>query len=178
MKIAFLALFVLVSVVVAGGFFLPATYAVERTATIDASPDEIAPYLQDLKKWQDWTIWNSNENPQLTTTYAGPDMGTGAEMKWTEGTSGTGSLTIAKLGTNGGIEYDLSMNYGMMGETLAKGLIELQPEGAATEVRWKDEFTSDSIVGRWMGLFSDAAVGGMLETNLGKLKSKAEASES
>lgn len=176
MKTLLVLLLVLVAVVVGGGFLLPTTYAVERSTTIEASPTEISPYLQDLKKWQDWTVWNSQENPELKTTYVGAEAGSGARMEWTEGSSGTGSLEIAKVGQNGGIEYDLNMSYSMIGETVGKGTIALKPTAGGTEVQWTDEFTSDGLVGRWMGLFSDVAVGGMLEQNLEELKSKAEGS--
>ena len=178
MKTVLAVVLVLAAIFVGGGFLLPSTYAIERSTSIAAGPDQIAPYVQDLKRWQDWTIWNSTDNPEFESSYAGPESGTGAEMSWTEGTSGTGSLKIAKLGAHGGIEYGFTMEYAMIGEASGTGSIELQPTGESTEVRWKEEFTTDEMLGRWMGLFSDVAMGDMLETSLDKLKSKAESSGS
>jgi len=177
MKTLLVLLLVLAAILVGGGFLLPTTYAVERTATIDANPDAIAPYLQDLKKWQDWTIWNSKDNPELETSYAGETAGPGAKMTWTEGDVGTGSLEIAEVGAHGGIVYDLRMAYDMFGDSTGKGTITLEPADGKTEVRWTDEMTSDSFVGRWMGVFADMAVGGMLETNLDNLKARVEGTE-
>ena len=70
--------------------------------------------------------------------------------------------------------------------TLIVGNLDIDGESRLADARWKaagyvkraEEFTTDEMLGRWMGLFSDVAMGGMLETSLDKLKSKAESAGS
>ena len=55
----------------------PATYHVERSATIAAAPAVVFPYLNSPKEFITWSPWEKRD-PNNQTTYSGPDSGVGA----------------------------------------------------------------------------------------------------
>ncbi len=59
----------------------PATFHVERSITIAAAPDRVAPLVADLHHWDQWSPW-ARLDPNMRTTYSGPPSGAGAVYEW------------------------------------------------------------------------------------------------
>lgn len=60
---------------------MPKEFHVSRATDIAATPEQILPFLIDLKKWQQWSPWEDID-PALERAYGGPDQGVGAIYEW------------------------------------------------------------------------------------------------
>lgn len=161
---------VLAVLIVGIGFLLPSHYRVERSATIDASPQQVYGYLADPRQWAKWTAWNRRD-PAMKITYSGPHSGQGAQWAW-ESSEGDGSMTFTRVEPNKAIEYTLAFPDMGMAST---GTLTLMPAGAATQVSW----TAEGDVGRnplmrWFVPFMDRMIGPDFVEGLANLKSLAE----
>ena len=115
------------------GLFLPSEINVERSVTINATPAEIHPYVNNFRKWSDWTAW-AKKDTNLTNTYEGSESGVGSVYKWSGNEDvGNGMITMTKSDTSQGIRYDMSMEDGQF---LSKGSIVYSPVEDSTAVTW------------------------------------------
>ena len=65
LKKILLIILVLPILLIVISFFLPSQYRVERVTVINAPAEAIYPWLEQLKKWPDWTVWNTTYDPTL-----------------------------------------------------------------------------------------------------------------
>ena len=112
-------------------FFIRRRPRVERRITILASPQEIFPFLNDLRNWPLWTEWDRRE--EIDYEYGSTTVGDGAEQWWS-GRKMSGVMHIVKSEPDERIDYELSM---FDGEWQLVGRIELHPDGACTRLVWK-----------------------------------------
>jgi hypothetical protein len=163
-----LILFVLL---VIGGFFLSGDYIVKRTIEIEAPPDQIAYYTNDLAHWPEWTPWLEMD-PTIVTTLGDQTTGVGAHQSWTS-KDGSGELTFTRADTQG-IEYDMAF---ITGEERwpAKCSMNFQPNGSMTTVTWGMTGTIDGFVGKYFALLMPGMIKADFDKGLEKLKAKAEA---
>src|ERR1700733_8455196 len=77
------------------GFLLPRKVQVERTATINASPEAVYSLVNNLATYDKWMPWNQLD-PTWKVEYAPQTTGAGAWYKWDSKNSkvGKGKLTI------------------------------------------------------------------------------------
>ena len=165
----FLLVFVLLLVVVIGvGFFLPGSYEVVRERELPATPEEIHPWLEDLRRWPEWTAWGA-DHPEIVYTYEGAERGAGAIYSWKEqGDVPSGRVEITHASLDKGVRYDLSIDQGRF---VSKGALEYRPRGESTVVVWtmRGELARDPLQ-RYMGLFMDRFVGSDFEGGLARLE--------
>ncbi len=155
---------------VAMGSFLPTTYLVSRTVTIEADAATIHKVVGDLKKWDLWAPWK-DEDPTILTTFGEKTTGVGASQSWV-GKDGDGSLTFTASSPTRGIEYDLYFDKGAY-QCWAAMLY--KPEGNKTVVEWVMKGNMDTpVLGGYVAMMMDSAVGGMFERGLYKLKEVVE----
>jgi len=167
--LAVVTLIVLLAVI---GFFLPSKYHVERNVTVNAKPEAIFPYLNNLKSWPDWTAWTTKRYPDMKTNFSGPEAGVGATYNWEGQSVGTGSLKLTKSDPNTGIEYDLDFDNG---KYLSKGSIKMQPSGNGVNVIWSNEGDLGmNPINRYFGLMMDRFMAPDFEEGLKNLKQKVE----
>ena len=172
LKKILLIILVLPILLIVISFFLPTQYRVERVTVINAPAEAIYPWLEQLKKWPDWTVWNTTYDPTLAYTYSGPAEGAGAQMSWTA-KSGNGALKLTVAEPSTGVRYELNFDNGKF---LSTGGVTMSPSGAATRVTFFNEGTfGRNPVSRYFGLFMDKMMGGEFDKNLEGLKRKAEA---
>lgn len=67
----------------------PDTFRIERSATINASPETIFALINDFHQWRSWSPWEARD-PALKRTYSGAASGKGAVYAW-EGNRNVGS---------------------------------------------------------------------------------------
>jgi hypothetical protein len=152
-------------------FFLPSKYRVERTEVIQAPSEAIYPWLAQLRKWPDWTVWSTNYDSTIAHTFSGPAEGAGAEMSWTA-KSGKGSLKLIAADAKSGVKYDLNFEDGKF---LCSGGLAMAAAESGTRVTFSNEGEFGmNPVRRYFGLFMDKKMGGLFEKNLRDLKQKAE----
>lgn len=112
-------------------FFLRRRPRVEQRITILAKPSSIFPFLNDLRNWPLWTVWDQRE--EIDYEYGDTSTGEGAEQRWASHHM-SGVLRITKSEADERVDYELEMGDCAY---LVVGRIELQPDGACTRLVWK-----------------------------------------
>jgi hypothetical protein len=169
-KIVF-AVLLLPILLIVGAFFLPGRFHVERSLTIKASPADIFPYLNELRRWPEWTSWTTNREPSLVYQQSGPAAGVGATQSWTA-RSGNGSIRLTSSDPADGVGYELNFNEGRF---VSQGRLRLLPVPEGTRVVWTtDGDLGRNPVGRYLGLLMDRMMGADFEIGLQNLKTKLE----
>ncbi|MEW9798647.1 SRPBCC family protein [Alteromonas sp. CYL-A6] len=153
------------------GFFLPASYAIERSIVINAPASSVYPYVVDLKAWQQWGVWFKRD-PQMEISYAGPDRAIGMRSEWRSDTEGNGEMEITQLEHNRKVVYRLYFPEFDMGST---GTMEMIPVDEGTRVVWIDAGSvGRNPVDRYFVLMMDSLIGPDFELGLENLKTVVE----
>ena len=162
---------ILILVLVGGAYLTPRNVHVERTVTINAPAQAIFPYLNDYRRFNEWSPW-AHRDPNATYSFEGPERGVGARMTWS-GNEQVGSGTQEIIMSDSPNRLETHLDFGDQGEAVA--FFDLRPAGEATEVTWG--FDTDmglNPIGRYMGLMMDTWVGGDYEQGLANLKEAVE----
>ncbi|MES2773679.1 MAG: SRPBCC family protein [Bacteroidota bacterium] len=174
-----LSLLVLIVLVVGISFFLPKTSHIERSAVINAKPETVFSFINNLKTYDSWMTWNQMD-PDWKVKMSENTTGKGATYSWESDNSdvGKGSMTITESKPNTTVVSDLTVD-GMGTSPIA---FNLTPDGAGTKVQW--EMNSDmskapfifSVMGKWMSALGvmDKMAGGEFDKSLANLKKLAE----
>ena len=163
---------VVASLVLLGvGFVLPRGWRVEQHVVIAASPAQIHALLFDLKRWQEWSVWNRTMDPLLRNTYEGPHDGVGARWLWLGPTMGRGQVVIVASDPQRGIELDEAIESEVVN---AHASLTFTPEGEATRVTWVDEGTLPPIMGGFFRGLVEDRLAENVSTSLQKLKALLE----
>jgi hypothetical protein len=153
--------------------FLPDTYRVERNLIVRTGADKIFPLVNNLRKWPDWSAWNTEMDPTLTFSYEGPEEGVGAVSKWEGKKAGQGMMTITESDPAKGIKYEISFEHGRY---VSKGWVSFLPAGTDTKISFgMAGDVSRNPMDRWFTLFMEKMVGPDFEKGLAKLKKTVEA---
>ena len=151
---------------------LPSTYHVDRSIVIAAKPEVIFPWLNNLKKWPEWSAWTAAKDPTLVYAYEGPEEGVGAISKWDAKKLGEGSMKLIESDLATGLKFDLSFEHG---KYLSTGAFTFESADAGTKVTWgMDGNVSRNPLDRFFSLFMDKFIGPDFEEGLASLKKKAE----
>jgi uncharacterized protein YndB with AHSA1/START domain len=151
----------------------PATFRIERTATIKAPPAKIFAMLEDFRRWTSWSPWEKLD-PALQRTYSGSNSGKGAVYAW-EGNKqvGAGRMEI----TDSAPSSRLAITLDFFRPFEAHNSIEfgLKPVGDGTNISWVMN-GNNTFMGKAMSVFMnmDKMVGKDFETGLSNLKVEAE----
>lgn len=151
----------------------PDTYVVERTATINATPDKVAALVNDFHNWNKWSPW-AQLDPGMRVTYAGSPSGVGAVYEW-KGNSkvGSGRMQIVSVMPT---KTTIKLNFlePFASHSTANFLIE--PEGTGTRVTWVMDGPMTYFPGKIMSVFTtmDKTIGPEFDKGLANLKSAAE----
>ncbi len=164
---------ILLLVLAVVGLIIPNDVNVTRSIEIDATPEQIHYYINDLEQWPSWSPWVTAD-PSMKTTIGDIKSGVGATQSW-QGESGSGSLTITESSVESGVVYDMSFE-GDPGVYQA-GLV-YQPTDKGTRVTWfmKGKM-KPIIIGNYFSLLMDSLVGGSFEQGLQMLKQQVEQAE-
>ena len=77
-----LVLVVLITLLLIGSLIIPGQYHVERGVVIDAPPEAVFPFVNQVKLWPAWIAWTAAKDPTLVNTFSGPESGVGATLSW------------------------------------------------------------------------------------------------
>src|SRR5512146_255816 len=93
-----LVLLVVIAILALVSAFLPSKIHVERSVTINRPPKVVFDQVNNLKVWKNWSYWD-NIDPNMKSTYEGPESGPGAIHSWSSDHEkvGTGSMTIVEV---------------------------------------------------------------------------------
>ena len=160
-----------VLLVVAGGFFLPSAFKVERSTVMNAPPKKIYDLVVEPRQWAKWSVWNRRD-PNMKITYKGPPFGMGAKWEWVSKTEGSGAMEFTRVQPERAVEYSLSFPAYNMRST---GAITLEPSGSSTKVTWNNAGdVGGNPIKHYLTLMMDRIVGPDFEAGLANLKALAE----
>jgi polyketide cyclase/dehydrase/lipid transport protein len=166
-----LGILVLIGILAAVAVGLPAHVTVARSVVINAPESAVFPYVNNLRRFSDWSPWKLRD-PQLTITYGGPDEGKGAQIQWTsqKPSIGTGSMEISNSDLNRTVE--LAVNFNNLEGTSS---FDIGPAGSGSKLTWSFGYdTGSSPLKRWKALMLDGFIGAEYRAGLDKLKEKIE----
>ncbi len=170
----FLALGLLLLVIVVGlvGMVLPDARHVERQITIDAPAAKVFPYVNNLKKFNQWSPWVKVE-PVTQYIFDGPESGVGATMKWTSDnkTVSGGSQEIVESELNSQVKTLLKFGK----NDLSMATFTLSESAGKTTVLWEFDINFSTTIARYFGMMMDEWVGDTYEQGLTQLKTLVEA---
>ena len=151
----------------------PATYHIERTANVGASPAVVFAVVGDLHKFDEWSPW-SKMDPQMKKTFEGPETGVGSKYSWVGNDEvGTGSMTVTAVVPNESITMALEFKEPM--ENTATVNLKLMPKGETTDITWGMD-GNNGFMGKMFSMFMDMdkMVGDDFDKGLASLKTVSE----
>lgn len=152
-----------IATLAAGSFALPRHVSVERSATMNAAPQEILALAASNSGFQDFNPYLTKD-PNLKIDLFGPETGTGSGFHF-DGKDGKGSQTIAQVSDNS-VVYTIDL--GPMGQPTQS--ITATPNGTGTDVVWRvDSDMGFNPIFRVFGLFMDGMMGPTFEIGLENL---------
>jgi len=132
----FLSLFAIVLAFVLGSRFFSPTYVVKETITINWPVDETFAYMGNLKKWEEWSLWNKGVDSTLYYFYSPKQDTTGARQYIAGELIGKGYIEIVRYQPGKEIAYKLWLR---QGEITANGIFTFTAlAGNQTELAWID----------------------------------------
>ena len=166
-----LGLCALVLILAAVALGLPAHVTVARSVVINAPEYAIYPYLNNLRRFSEWSPWVARD-PEMKLTYSGPPEGKGAKVEWVsqKPSIGTGSMRIVQNEQSRSVDLTANIN-GLEGDSS----YELEPAGSGSKVTWSFGYqTASSPFKRWKALMLDGFIGAEYRAGLERLKALVE----
>ncbi|NJO12566.1 MAG: SRPBCC family protein [Gammaproteobacteria bacterium] len=151
----------------------PDSFRVERSATIQAPPEQVYAYLDDFHRWGAWSPWEKLD-PQMTRTHSGAASGQGAVYEWSGNSEvGRGRMEITEASPPGKLFIKLEFREPFEAHNTTE--FTLVPEGGATKLNWA-MYGPNNYVSKLMQVFMDMdqMIGKDFEAGLANLKSLAE----
>ncbi len=149
------------------------TYTVQRSATLNATPDQVYTHIIDFHRWADWSPWDEMD-PSMDKTYSGPASGVGARYAWSGNRKvGRGNMEIK--GATEPSNVRIALEFLKPFKARNKTEFTLRPTGEGTEVTWA-MMGKKTLLTRIMGIFKsmDKMVGPGFEKGLARLKTAVE----
>ena len=163
---------VVLAVLFAIGLTLPESAHVERSITIDASPEQVFAVVNSLRHFNEWSPW-FDMDPDAKYRYSGPESGVGARAEWSSEEPGVDSGSQEIIASEPPRLVRTSLDFGDQGSATAE--LRLQPVNGSTRVTWAFDTVLDaSPVDRYFGFFLDASLGPTYEDGLARLKALVE----
>ena len=151
----------------------PEDFKVTRTTTIKAPAERVFAQVNDFHKWDAWSPW-AKVDPNMKTTFSGPDSGQGASYAWIGNDDvGEGMMIIAESHPSQNIKIDLNFIKPFAANNIIQFMF--KPEGDSTQVTWtmegKNGFMAKAMC---MVISMDKMVGGDFEKGLAQMKTAVE----
>jgi hypothetical protein len=146
---------------------------VEREIAIEAGPELVFPWVNDLRRFTQWSPW-ARLDPQMTTAFEGPDSGVGARYSWQGNRNvGSGRLTVTEslLNEKVGMRLEFFEPFAATNEVSFR----LSGEGSSTRLSWAMSGRKD-FASKIGSVFFDmeGMIGKDFEKGLASLKALAE----
>lgn len=143
-------------------------YVLSRSIHIPAAPAVVFAWIDDLRRWNDWSPW-AKLDPQAQMTYSEPASGVGACMDWAGNQRmGAGRLVVLERQPERTLRYQLEFRRPM--EDRAEARLELAREKGGTRVTWVME-GEQTLLGRLLWkLYFGRLVGRQFDEGLASLR--------
>jgi uncharacterized protein YndB with AHSA1/START domain len=113
-----------------GALFMPSSYEVERSITIQRPPETVYKKVADLREWRKWNPWSQGSD---TNVYRGPKTGKGAVWEWRSKEHGNGELRIVEAEPYKRIETRITFRDSSL---TGHGKWQFERRGDDTKVSW------------------------------------------
>jgi uncharacterized protein YndB with AHSA1/START domain len=146
----------------------PDSFRLQRTISINATPEKIFTHLNDFKLWSAWAPWE-HLDPGMRKTYSGPPSGAGAVYAWQGNNQvGDGRMEILESSPAAHLKIKLDFLKPMEAHNFAEFMLE--PKGGQTDVTWV-MYGQSNYLSKLMTTFvsMDALVGKDFERGLSSL---------
>ena len=110
----------------------PDVFSVSQSEVIQASPEVIFPYVNEIRGWELWSPYNNQKD--LVHNYGTIPTGPGAADDWVSPQMGKGRLAVKSSTSPSVVGLDLTMTRPF--EVVNDIQITLEPEGSGTKVTW------------------------------------------
>jgi uncharacterized protein YndB with AHSA1/START domain len=151
----------------------PSTFHVERTVTINASPEKVFPLINDLHNWPRWAP-QDREDPTIKRTFSDVTSGVGATSSWSgSGNTGQGLMTITESDPPKSVTIAVDWQRPFAVRNINE--FRLEPDGSGSRVTWG--MTGPNLfIMKLMSVFTntDRMMGQHFEHGLQNLKADAE----
>jgi hypothetical protein len=153
---------VLLLIVLAIGFLLPAEWQASASTVVDASAEDVYPFLDTPEGWRSWTAW-----PDSGLTRSGPASGAGARISWNDDELGEGFFQIVDAVPFERVAYMVEVGNGAM---RTQGALTLSDEPGGILIAWSEtgDLGRNPLMGYW-AFFMDRAQTAELERSLDRL---------
>lgn len=169
-----IVLFGLALIVVVIGLMMPRIATVKREITMGADKDKVFDYANSLRKFvENWSPW-TDKDPEMETSYEGPEEGVGAIYNWKGHPKKVGYGTMKIIASDSPNKVVSFLSFGGRGDAEVSLIIDDFKSG---EVRVRWEFEADNgnnPIGRIFGRMMDKFLGPDFELGLEKLKKVCE----
>jgi uncharacterized protein YndB with AHSA1/START domain len=152
----------------------PDSFRVERSTTVNASPELVFALINDFRRFGEWSPWEKLD-PRMTRSITGAVNGKGAVYEWSGNAKvGAGRMEITESSPSTRIVMRLNFLKPFKSENITE--YSLQPQGGATKVTWAMHGPAP-FASKVMQVFMsmDAMVGKDFEEGLANIKRVAEA---
>ena len=151
----------------------PDTFRVQRSISIQASPERIFALINDFHNWPQWAS-QDKEDPSMQRTFSGAQSGVGAVSNWTSrGSAGKGRMEIVE--STPGKMIAVKVDFTKPFEAHNRNEFTIEVQGASTNVTWSMQGTNLYVM-KLMSVFTDMdkIAGKHFEDGLANLKAAAE----
>ncbi|WP_425069187.1 SRPBCC family protein [Reyranella sp.] len=151
----------------------PDSFRVERSASLNAPPEKIFPYIDGLKRWTEWSPYEGRD-PAMKRTYSGAESGKGAVYEWDGNDQvGKGRMEIVDSTPPHRVVIKLDFLKPFEGHNMAE--LTVEPKGGQTIVTWA-MYGPSTFMTKLVGTFMDMddMIGRDFAAGLAKLKTVVE----
>jgi uncharacterized protein YndB with AHSA1/START domain len=151
----------------------PDNFRVRRATTVEASPENVFPLINDFHQWATWSPWE-NRDPAMKRSYSGAANGRGAVYGWDGNKKvGSGRMEIIDASQPSKIVIKLDFFTPFEGHNTAEFTILPQGQGTnvITHLTW-EMYGPAPFMSKLMQVFMnmDTMIGKDFETGLANLK--------
>ena len=112
----------------------PSEFRIARSRTVSAPPEVVHAYVNDFRKWSEWSPWE-NRDPALRRAFSGAPAGPGAVYSWVGNKEvGEGRMTITDSRPPQSITINLEFIRPFAATNVAQ--FDFAPSGSGTNVTW------------------------------------------
>jgi effector-binding domain-containing protein len=170
LKIIGVIFLILIVLFFIGAALIPKEFKVESSNTINKPPSLIFKQVNDFRNWSPWSPWEIAD-PEMKSTYGGPDLGTGAWHSWLSESMGNGKQTITKSVPYELIETELDFYEQGKGTSYFKFI----ESNGSTQVTWGMVTETSYPFDRVLFFFLKGMMNDMFDEGLANLKEVCEA---
>lgn len=151
----------------------PDTFRVERTTTIQASPEDVFALITDFRRWEAWSPWEARD-PAMVRTHSGSAAGEGAVYGWT-GNREVGEGRMEIVDTTPPSRAVIKLDFIKPFKSTSTCEFILTGNDGRTTVTWA-MYGPNNIMSKLMTVFvsMDKMIGKDFEAGLSKMKRAAE----